>query len=285
MKKLLLAFTSAFVLAMASGASAHKHAEAAITHDSGQVTYLGNTGLLASHGEIQVLFDPFFHNHYGQYQLVPKTFRQAMFNAEAPFDAVKMVLISHAHGDHFDASDVVKYMQMHDDVMLVAPTQAVEQMQLIAGFGVIQNRIKSIDLAYGDAPISHFFDGIEVNAVRIPHAGWPGRADVSNLVYRVTINNQATVMHMGDADPDDVHFKPWQSYWQSKRTDRAYPPYWFMLTPSGQDILTNRINATSATGVHVPVNVPTALKNSGARYFSKTGSSHAITNNQESEKP
>lgn len=285
MSKPLLLLTLACIWLIASGANAHEQASLAIKQDGGQVMYLGNTGLLASHGDTQVLFDPFFHNHYGQYQLVPESIRAAIFAAQSPFDAVKLMLISHAHGDHFDAADVVSYLQKHSQVILVAPTQAVEQMRPISGFDAIQARIKSIDLAYGDAPVTHQFDGIEVNAVRIPHAGWPGRSEVSNLVYRVTLNNQATVMHMGDADPDDVHFKPWKTYWESKRTDRAYPPYWFMLTPSGQDILANRINATSAIGVHVPVDVPTALKDSGAVYFSATGSSHSIKISTQTKQP
>ncbi len=263
-------------LLLCSVCFSHQDANQANHGGAGSVTYLGNTGLLVDHGEQQVMFDPFFHSHFGQYQLVPEATRTAIFSAEPPFDSIEMILISHAHGDHFDAKDVVQYLTKQPATKLLAPTQAVNELQAIAGYEAIKKQVTGIDLAYGDEPIELNFPGIEVDVVRIPHAGWPGRAHVSNLVYRVTLNGQATVMHMGDADPDDTHFKPWASYWEAQVTDQAYPPYWFMLTPDGQDILANRVNATHATGVHVPTRVPEALKHSGADYFSETGTAHTI---------
>ncbi len=263
-------------LLISSVSFSHQDASQASHIDDGSVTYLGNTGLLVDHGEQQILFDPFFHNHFGHYQLVPEETRTAIFSAQPPFDSIEMILISHAHADHFDAKDVVKYLTSHPATKLLAPSQAVNELQAITGYEAVEQQVTGIDLAYGDEPIELRFPGIEIDVVRIPHAGWPGRAHVSNLVYRVTLNDQATVMHMGDADPDDEHFKPWASYWESQITDRAYPPYWFMLTPNGQEIIANRINTKQATGVHVPIQVPEALKSSGADFFSETGSNHPI---------
>lgn len=242
-----------------------------IISQSGEVTYLGNTGLMVSHGDQQIMFDPFFHSHYNNYQLVPADIRTAIFTDQAPYDSVEMILISHAHGDHFDATDVVEYLKRHPDTKLLAPTQAVEQLKTINGFETVANQISGIDLVYGDQPIEMAFGEINVGIVRIPHAGWPGRADVSNLVYRVTLNHAVTVMHMGDADPDDVHFKPWASYWEKQLTNKAFPPYWFLTHPEGKRILSDRINAEHHIGVHVPVEVPNQLRYSGKDFFSEPG--------------
>ena len=47
------------------------------------------------------------------------------------------------------------------------------------------------------------FGPLLVEAVRIPHSGWPDhRADVENIVFRVTLDKETTVMHFGDADVD-----------------------------------------------------------------------------------
>jgi len=244
---------------------------------SGEVTYLANSGLMVSHGEQQILFDPFFHNHYNNYQLVPADIRTAIFTDKAPYDSIEMIFISHAHGDHFDAKDVVGYLKSHPDTKLMAPNQAVEQLKTIDGFDTLLNQISGIGLVYGDQPIEMTFGEIQVGVVRIPHAGWPGRADVSNLVYRVTLNNAVTVMHMGDADPDDVHFKPWASYWEKQVTDNAFPPYWFLTSAAGQQILSERINAVYNTGIHVPVVVPIKLQNSGEDFFAEPGKIIKIT--------
>ena len=237
----------------------------------GEVTYLGNAGLMVSHGEQQVLFDPFFHNHYNTYQLVPADIRAAIFAKTPPYDSIEMILISHAHGDHFDGKDVVEYLKLNSATVLLAPSQAIEQLKAIDDYAAVANQIHGIDLVYGDQPIEMTFAGVTVGVVRIPHAGWPGRADVSNLVYRVSLNHEVTVMHMGDADPDDVHFKPWTSYWQQQVTHNAFPPYWFFTSTAGKQILSERINATHHTGVHVPVVVPVQLKYSGEDYFSEPG--------------
>jgi len=265
-------------------ASEHVKVQSVAAQDAGEVMYLGNTGLWVSHGQLQVMFDPFFHNHYGQYQLVPESIRQDIFAGKAPFDAVEMILISHAHEDHFDAGDLLKYLTAHKQTRLLAPQQAIEQLQKLSGYANIQSQVLGFGLHKGDEPVSHEIDGIRVEAVRIPHAGWPARAEVANLVYRVTLNDQVTVMHMGDADPDDEHFEPYQSHWASQITDRAYPPFWFMLVPDGQAILANRIHARHATGVHVPVSVPESLQHSGADYFSIPGSTHSIKTNTQKSK-
>jgi hypothetical protein len=107
--------------------------------------------------------------------------------------------------------------------------------------------------------------------VRIPHAGWPARAEVENLVFRVTLPDGATVMHMGDADANDDHFLPQQMHWQQKVTNTAFPPYWFFYSAEGRDILEQIINAKQHIGVHVPVKVPKQLSTSGKMFYSAPG--------------
>ncbi len=253
------------------GSTKHQSMNPVVETQSGEVTYLGNTGLMVSHGSEQVMFDPFFHNHYNNYQLVPEKIRTAIFDNKTPYESIEMILISHAHGDHFDANDLVKYLKSNPKTKLLAPTQAVDQLKSYDDFLGIEKQIHGIDLIYGDQPVEMEMGEIKVEVVRIPHAGWPGRADVSNLVYRVTLNNEITVMHMGDADPDDAHFKPWASYWEKRLTANSFPPYWFLTSDSGKQILSERINAKRHTGVHVPVKVPEDLKNSGGDFFSRPG--------------
>lgn len=251
-------------------------ASCAFANDEPEVMYLGNTALLVSHGQTQVLFDPFFHQHFGQYQLVPEKFRSAIFKGEGAFDSVDVVFISHAHDDHFDAIDLMRYLESHDQVKLVAPRQAVNELEAMENYKVVADRIHAIDLNLGDQPESFNLNGVDVDVVRIPHAGWPKRAHVSNLVYRVTLDESVTVMHMGDADPNDEHFKPWKDHWQAQITDETYPPYWFMLTESGQRILAERINTKNAVGVHVPEPLTKSLSNSSSKYFNQPGQKHTI---------
>jgi len=234
-------------------------------------TYLGNEAVMIESGQHKILFDPFFHNNFNTYQLVPDDIREAIFNGEKPYDNIDIVFISHAHADHFSEKDTLRFLLKHPNVTLVAPQQATDSLASLAGSEKVKAQVQSVSLKYGDQPWIGKVSGLAIEAVRIPHSGWPSRAEVENIVFRVSLDNDITVMHMGDADADDKHFRPLKAHWQQKVTDTAFPPYWFFASAQGNEILNNRINAKSHIGVHVPVNVPQRLKTSGKKFFSKVG--------------
>jgi L-ascorbate metabolism protein UlaG (beta-lactamase superfamily) len=241
-----------------------------LAHDfTATATYLGNEAIMIENAESKIVFDPFFHNGFNHYQLVPENIRQALFNNEPPYDDIDVIFISHAHGDHFAADDIFEYLTTHKKTKLVAPKQAIDKLIAIENSQIIKTQTIAIELKRGDQPKTIKLDNLLIEAVRIPHAGWPGRADVSNLVFRITLDNNVTIMHMGDADPNDEHFKPYKDYWQKHHTNTAFPPYWFFTSEDGQIILDERINADKSIGIHVPIKVPFDLEMTGAAYFSK----------------
>jgi len=233
--------------------------------------YLGNEGVLISTAVGKVLFDPFFHNDYGSYQLVPESIRKDIFDGNAPYDDIDVIIISHAHGDHFSAEDSLAYLQKHEKTKLLAPQQAISLVQALEGSDELASQLIAVKLSLGDQPKNNSLGAIEVESVRIPHAGWPSRKDVSNLVHRVSFRGKLSVIHMGDADPNDIHFKPYKSHWEKSKSSLAFPPYWFFTSKQGPMILSKRINTDKSVGVHVPTDVPSDLKESGGDYFSKPG--------------
>ena len=246
--------------------------------------YLGNEAVLITTKQHKLLFDPFFHKTFGIYQAVPESIRQAMMDGKSPYDDIDFIFISHAHDDHFSAQDVLNYLTQHNKVTLFAPRQAVEQLTKLKPNKNIAQRLYSISLLPETIAWHKTIDNTLIEAVRIPHAGWPARADVENLVFRVSDNtndmksdkNTVTVMHMGDADPNPKHFLTHKNHWQKRKTHTAFPPYWFMLSKGGRHILKNIINSEDNIGIHVPVEVPQNLKQSGYDYFSKPGEERAL---------
>ncbi len=238
------------------------------------ITYVANEAVLITNGNKKVLFDPFFHQAFGTYQLVPEETKEAIFNGTPPFDNLTAIIISHAHGDHFAADDVLRYLQKHPNTQLIAPQQAVTELRTLDGVMQILPQVTSVKLAFNQTPKSVEVAGLLVDVVRIPHAGWPSRAGIENLVFRVTLTNQdtsVTVMHMGDADPSDDHYLPYKDHWQNRISDTALPPYWFYSSAEGRDILTDILNVKKSIGIHVPIKIPSLLKSSGQDYFSKPG--------------
>lgn len=244
--------------------------------DPTQTTYLGNEGIMVSDGHMTILFDPLYPNGFGVYQMVPSEVRSALMAGDAPYDQVDAIFISHMHPDHFSVDEIITYLEQHAHVRLYAPTQAVDWMREETENVAIFERVIGVPLERLEAPMSFQEGDMTIDVVRIPHAGWPGRADVSNLVWRVTLADGVTVMHMGDADPNDSHYEPHAGHWQKTRTHTAYPPYWFFLSEAGQLILDERLNTQNATGVHVPTELPADLFVSGADFFHTPGETRTL---------
>ncbi|MEO0883559.1 MAG: MBL fold metallo-hydrolase [Pseudomonadota bacterium] len=237
-----------------------------------QIMYLGNAAILVAQGQTKILFDPLFRDDYGQYQLVPEELRTRLFEAEPPLDNIDAVLISHAHGDHFNAVDIITFHRAHPDALIIAPEQALDTMRATGSVtDQMAARFVSMDMDYGDDPINVPFADLTVEAVRIPHAGGARRRPIQNIAYRVTLENTATVMHLGDADPGAEDFAAYTTHWQARETDMAFPPYWFFLSLDGKSVISKTLNAAQVTGVHVPVEVPRILIETGAAYFDSPG--------------
>ncbi len=242
----------------------------------GELHYLGNEGVMFTSGETKVLFDPFFNNDYGQYALVPEEIRHAIFNGKAPYDKISALFISHAHGDHFSSKDVLKFISVHKNVKVFAPQQAIELLLKEPDASQFSDQLKGIKLNNGKSSKSISLSNIAVDAIRIPHAGWPSRAAVENIVFTVTIDKNVSVVHLGDADANEKHFDDHVELFHDHETDVALPPYWFFESKKGNAILENSINAKVNIGIHVPTNVPVSLKDTGKDYFSKPGETRII---------
>jgi len=206
------------------------------------------------HGDTKVMFDPLYSQSYDRYMMLPAEMQAALLAGEPPYDGLDAVFITHHHGDHFTAEDVLAFMLAREEVELYAPGQAVVALRAIAGPNQqgIFSRVHGIDLEYKDAPVTLEVDNLLIEAVRIPHNGWPtGRLDISNLAWRVTLDSATTVLHLGDADANDVHFALDPEFWSTNQPNIAFPPYWFYSSDEGRSVLNNRIEADDEVGIHV----------------------------------
>lgn len=220
---------------------------------NGTAYYLANEGVLVELGEVKVLFDAFFSNGYGNYSLVPQPSVAALNAGTPPYDGIDALFISHAHGDHFSPKPTLAWLRAQPNARLIGPKEAVQALlALVDDEDPISKRLTALELSPGDAPKKISIADIEVEVVAIPHAGGKRMAEVRNLVFRVTLNDQLTVLHMGDAAPETQAFAAQQPHWDERTTHHAFPPYWFFEAPDGKRILTNHLRPNHSTGVHVP---------------------------------
>nr|AID57595.1 beta-lactamase domain containing protein [uncultured bacterium] len=245
--------------------------------------YIANEGLVVSRGDTKIMFDPLPLSGFDVYPEPSSAQIEQMMSGEGPYADVDVVFISHAHSDHFSAKAIVNYLMAQRGVHIVMPSQALDMIakefpEMDTWEEDFKARMHVLDMEAGDAPQAVTIGDINAAAVRIPHAGWPDprRASIQNMVYRVTLADGATVMHMGDADPRRAHYTPHQSHWSERRTDGAFPPYWFLTSETGRNILTDDLNVAASTGVHVPLEIPDELKASGQDFFSVPGEKREI---------
>ena len=224
-----------------------------------QAHYIANMGAMIEHGETKIVFDPLFHYEHDTYDRVPADIEAALLAGVEPWDGIDAVFISHHHGDHFDPAAILKLLRAHQAIELFGPEQAAAAIRNLVADpeDSLLQRIHGLSLDNGMAAADMSFGQLLIEAVRIRHAGWPDRhAEVENIVFRVTLDDETTVMHFGDADVNDAHFAKSPAHWKERHSHLAMPPYWFLLSTEGRRILRDRIGADREIGMHVPAKVP-----------------------------
>jgi L-ascorbate metabolism protein UlaG (beta-lactamase superfamily) len=83
---------------------------------------------------------------------VPLETQQAIFSSTPPFDDFTAIVISHAHGEHFDAKNVLKYLQKNPNTRLIAPQQAVAELSALVGAKNIMPQVISVTLTFNQTP-------------------------------------------------------------------------------------------------------------------------------------
>jgi len=180
-----------------------------------------------------------------------------------PYDDVDVLLVSHAHGDHFSADLVLSYMRKNPTVKLVAPKQAVDKLIRVGISETdLATRVTAIDQQTADKAITVQIGSILIEAITIPHSGGQRFADVRNTVYRVHLQNSYQVIHLGDATTQNPPFAEQQTFWDQQSNDLLLTPYWLFKNSQRQANIDTHIRPHRSIGIHVP----TALSDLKKRY-------------------
>ena len=277
-KFVFVPFLAGALMTGCSGAE-HNHDDGHSHHGSSAAEFIAHAAVMVESGPTKILFDPIFDKDYGSFQLVAKDTQALMMSGQAPFDGVDAVFVSHAHGDHFAAGLMIDYLIANPEVKLFVPEQALKQLEEDTRWNAaLKARTQSDQIAL-NASLEGAFDlggeQVDVTRLSLPHAGGARQAKIENLVYRVSLSADATVMHLGDADPDENGLRAQSPLFNKRESDMAFVPFWFIGAASEPSV-NSLLNAEHVIGVHVPKKVPVSLVNSGADYFSVPGERREI---------
>jgi L-ascorbate metabolism protein UlaG (beta-lactamase superfamily) len=248
-------------------------------HDGASARYLGNEGVLVARGDTKILFDAFYAESFdGEYSLVRESDETAMMTGQAPFDGIDAIFISHIHPDHFNSRKTIAYMRANPAVRLYAGIDVVGAIRAAdASSDPLMKRVVPVHVVPGAPPQRFSIDGLEIEAFPIPHNGG---GPTPNYAFRVALDGQTRIFHLGDADPADRHYAPYQGEFDAHPTDVAFPPYWMLLDSAGKRVLEQRIRPREVIAIHagseVRADPDRARRETGADLFVEPGEERPI---------
>lgn len=174
-----------------------------------KITYLANCGYLYESDKSKVLIDP-FGTEYGIFFYLPSNeTKKSIIKGSIPFDKIDILLITHIHGDHFNAKLTESFLLNNSKVKMICPSQVYKQMKdSCNSFAQIESQIISPGLSINESEKLKV-NGILITAIRMQHGTNRSLEGVSysdftdyekteNFGYVIHFNKE-NVFHQGDA--------------------------------------------------------------------------------------
>ncbi len=223
-------------------------APAAAVAEPVDITFLANEGFMITTENKGVLIDGLFRKGVPGYGTVPPEWQEKIETAQAPFDGVDIILVSHWHADHFDPEAAVRYLSSNPKAILISSRQVVGSMaRVLSGRTDLNERVRAVSIE-GDEHEDLTIAGIGLEIQPVSHG--EGRfASIENLGHIVTIGGKR-ILHIGDSDAGDEELE--RLRWSGKKLDIAIVPYWYLTNERRQDLVRKHINADHIIATHVP---------------------------------
>lgn len=211
------------------------------------LTYVGNEGVLISDGTKSVLIDGLHREYEADYLFPPPALLGAMEKAAAPFDTVRVVLVSHVHLDHFHPESIGLHLKNNPRAMLVSSSQTMTDIaRNFTDHETIRNQTLEITPEWKERVVFEK-DGIKVTLLGLKHGSdrfwW-----IKNLGHIIEIGGKK-LFHFGDADTSAENFSSFNL--PAEKIDIAFIPYWFLLSDSGRKVVRENIAAKHNIAVHI----------------------------------
>lgn len=233
------------------------------------ITALANAGVMLSDGRTAVLIDALFRDGVEGYARLEGAARARLERAQPPYDAVRLILVTHWHADHFDPAAVAAHLAKNRRAVAVMTDQVAAT--LMEKTHIDRARIDHLTPERGRwAEIRA--NGLPVTLVRLAHnpsLNYPNE----HVAQGVRLAGRL-ILHVGDADPNRDNFKAVDMLGP---VDVAIVPYWYLLSEAGREIVRDRLQAREVIAVHLEpersktISAEVRKAWPGARVFARAG--------------
>jgi L-ascorbate metabolism protein UlaG (beta-lactamase superfamily) len=214
-----------------------------------EITYIANEGVLISYGGKQVLIDGLHRNErtFSHYAFLPPAEREKIATAQAPFDKIDLLFVSHRHYDHFHAEDVGRHLKHNPKAMLVSSQQVVSEVEKsFKDYAAINARVLGVTPPLNER-VEVKVAGIDFEMLGLGHGSGSFR-EIQNLGHLIKLGGKK-FLHVGDVEPDAGIFAKFNL--DEAGVDIAILPFWFLVQPDGQTIVKEHIKPKHIIAVHV----------------------------------
>ena len=200
-----------------------------------EITPTFNAGVRLQCGVERVYLDSFFIGLDG-YQKPPEEELAKMRGARPPYDGPLLILVTHAHADHFDADVVAALLERNATAAFVGTSETA---------GRLKDRFpKQVTVLPRGGKWRRA--GFELELVDLAHSGerW-AKLENSGLWIRFC---GKTLFHPGDADLVRERFE--QAFTGRPPLDVALVPFWYLAYPDGRAVVDGVLKPKTAYALH-----------------------------------
>ncbi|MBT4400907.1 MAG: MBL fold metallo-hydrolase, partial [Bacteroidetes bacterium] len=205
-----------------------------------EVTYVGNSGFLIKIGDKKILIDALFKGFAGSYEL-PQEVQDKLTLAQAPFDDVDLILVTHAHGDHVDPSMVTEHMKNNPNAIFASTQQLVDHLK------------DSTNRSIGFNPTKEKSDKKEIQGFSIETFLLPHGPDsrIINIGFLISANG-ITLFQTGDFDNEQYTFEEFRALQlPEKKIDLAFMQHYYLTdSPIERKFVEEGIGAKYIIPIH-----------------------------------
>jgi L-ascorbate metabolism protein UlaG (beta-lactamase superfamily) len=159
-----------------------------------EIMYIANEGFLIKASNKKILIDALFGKFESDWCDVPSgNVLEKMEKGAEPFDQIDVILISHAHVDHFNAQIVFTHLESNEAGVLICPRQVVQELEKDKRYERISPRVMEITPDYETGSQTIDVKGMGIKVWRLTHSPYY----IESQETRQKRNKHENVQHLG----------------------------------------------------------------------------------------
>ncbi|KUO60446.1 MAG: hypothetical protein APF84_06195 [Gracilibacter sp. BRH_c7a] len=210
------------------------------------ITYVANAGVLLSFDGKKILIDALCDSRLPIYKNTSADICNKIIKGIAPYDNIDLMLITHNHGDHFDAKMIGRFLEQNYDTLVISTDRVVSELRSCI-FDPKDPRLIEVNPQLYCAERIRI-KGIDIQAISMAHDG-KEYSDVKNLAFLIEYGR--TILHVGDAAPTKNNYQALKG--GQYNIDLLIANFPYVGLPVARQIVKDYIDPGKIAVVHLPI--------------------------------